>query len=82
MQQEIATKFTATNYRISTITVTGGINCDVCLNNLYNLMSKYCNINEISYLEYGSNKHDLLSTGTKNTKIKRNKKSNDSTTRK
>lgn len=82
MQQEIVTKFTATNYRISTITVTGGINCDVCLNNLYKLMSKHCNINEISYLEYGSNKHDLLSTGTKNTKVKRNKKSSDSTTRK
>lgn len=82
MQEVAPIKFTATDYRISTITVTGGVNCDVCLSNLYTLMSKHSNINEISYLEYGSNKHDLLSTGIKNSKSKRNKKSTETTTRK
>lgn len=82
MQQMEDIKFIATDYRISTITVTGGVNCDVCLTNLYTLMSKHSNIKEISYLEYGSNKHDLLSTGTKNSKTKRNKKASETTTRK
>ena len=79
MQQIEDIKFSATDYRISTITVTGGVNCDVCLNNLYTLMSKHSDISEISYLEYGLNKHDLLSTGVKNTKSKRNKKTNETT---
>ena len=70
MQEVAPIKFTATDYRISTITVTGGVNCDVCLSNLYTLMSKHSNINEISYLEYGSNKHDLLSTGVKIVNLK------------
>lgn len=76
-------KFEASAYRISTITVTGGINCDVNLSNLYALLSKDTPP-EFSYLEYGSNKHDLLSTGVKNNKTKRNKKvsNNDHTSRK
>lgn len=79
--QEDPVKFAVTPYRISTITVTGGINCDVCLKNLYLFLSTKTPP-EVSYLEYGSNKHDLLSTGVKNNKTKRNKKQNGDTTRK
>ena len=66
-------KFTASSYRISTITVTGGINTEVCLTKLYDVLSKNTP-KEFSYLEYGMNKHDLLSTGVKEGKLKRSKK--------
>lgn len=65
-------EFTATPYRISTITVTGSINTNVNLELLYNNISK--NIDEeITYLEFGKNKHDLQSTGV-NTKYSKKKK--------
>lgn len=65
--------FTATPYRISTITVTGGINTEVCLTKLYNVLALNTP-EEFSYLEYGMNKHDLLSIGVKDGKPKRSKK--------
>jgi TATA-box binding protein (TBP) (component of TFIID and TFIIIB) len=52
-----------TPYRISTITVTGSINTDVLLQNMYNVLSSNTP-KDISYLEFGKNKHDLQSTGT------------------
>lgn len=64
--------FSVTKYRISTITVTGSINSEIYLDKLFNLMSKHRQ-DEISYLEYGSNKQDLQSAGTKTTKNKKNK---------
>ena len=64
--------FSATKYRISTITVTGSINSEIYLDKLFNLMSKHRQ-EEISYLEYGSNKQDLQSAGTKVTKNKKSK---------
>lgn len=56
--------FEATTYRISTITVTGSINTDVDLEVMYNTLSRHTPV-EISYLEFGKNKHDLQSTGVK-----------------
>ena len=50
-------------YRISTITVTGSINTHVLLQSMYNVLSTNTP-KEISYLEFGKNKHDLQSTGT------------------
>lgn len=72
-------KFQVTKYRISTITVTGSIfktdaNCEVILPKLYSVLSNSIldkQLDEISYLEYGSNKQDLQSTGTKQTKLKK-----------
>lgn len=72
-------KFQVTKYRISTITVTGSIfktdaNCEVILPKLYLVLSNSIldkQLDEISYLEYGSNKQDLQSTGTKQTKLKK-----------
>lgn len=72
-------KFEATNYRISTITVTGSIFnstgvYEVILPTLYTVLSKSVTdseLDEISYLEYGSNKQDLQSTGIKHTKLKK-----------
>lgn len=67
-------KFSASAYRISTITVTGGINCNVCLDKLYSVFAKHALKEDISYLEYGSNKHDLLSVGEKSSKVTKSKK--------
>jgi TATA-box binding protein (TBP) (component of TFIID and TFIIIB) len=72
-------KFQVTKYRISTITVTGSIfnsdaKCEVILPKLYSVLSNSIldkQLDEISYLEYGSNKQDLQSTGTKQTKLKK-----------
>lgn len=66
-------EFTASNYRISTITVTGGINSNVCLERLYKAFSGHTPV-EITYLEYGSNKHNLLTTGEKTRKGSKGKK--------
>lgn len=55
--------FNATNYRISTITVTGGINSEVNLNLLYEQMLAYP-FDEVHYIEHGESKHDLKSYGT------------------
>ena len=63
-------EFTASKYRISTITVTGGINSNVCLERLYKAFSEHTPV-EITYLEYGSNKHNLLTTGEKTRKGKK-----------
>ena len=68
-------EMTATPYRISTITATGSINSEVLLGKLYTLLAEYTP-KEISYLEYGANKHELQSIGVKNTKVK-NKKNKD-----
>jgi TATA-box binding protein (TBP) (component of TFIID and TFIIIB) len=64
--------FTATPYRISTITVTGSIGTNVTLDNLYQNISKNID-NDITYLEFGKNKHDLQSTGI-NEKLSKKKK--------
>ena len=66
-------EFNASKYRISTITVTGGINSNVCLEKLYKAFSGYTPP-EITYLEYGSNKHNLLTTGEKSKKTNKSKK--------
>lgn len=66
-------EFNASKYRISTITVTGGINSNVCLEKLYKALSGYTPP-EITYLEYGSNKHNLLTTGEKSKKTSKSKK--------
>ncbi|QOI90211.1 hypothetical protein QKU58_gp120 [Pyramimonas orientalis virus] len=65
-------EFVATNYRISTITVTGSINTEVHLDKLYAMLSTHTPL-EISYLEYGANKHEILSIGNKSTKLKKRK---------
>lgn len=62
-------QITCTPYRISTITVTGSINIDVSLDNLYNVLSTHTP-KEISYLEFGKNKYDLQTSGQKTTKTK------------
>jgi hypothetical protein len=64
--------FTATPYRISTITVTGSIGTNVTLDNFYQNISKNID-NDITYLEFGKNKHDLQSTGI-NEKLSKKKK--------
>jgi len=56
--------FSATNYRISTITVTGSINSDIVLDKLYLMLVQYTP-KEIDYLEHGSNKHEFVSHGVK-----------------
>jgi TATA-box binding protein (TBP) (component of TFIID and TFIIIB) len=65
-------EFSATNYRISTITVTGSINSEVYLDKFYAMLSQHTPP-EISYVEYGANKHEIQSVGTKNTKLKKRK---------
>ena len=55
--------FHATNYRISTITVTGGINSEVNLNILYEQMLA-TPMEQVHYIEHGESKHDLKSYGT------------------
>lgn len=55
--------FNATDYRISTITVTGGINSEVNLNLLYEQMVANP-FDEVHYIEHGESKHDLKSYGT------------------
>jgi TATA-box binding protein (TBP) (component of TFIID and TFIIIB) len=60
---------TFTPYRISTITVTGSINIDVSLPNLYTVLSTQTP-KEISYLEFGKNKYDLQTSGHKVSKNK------------
>lgn len=60
---------TFTPYRISTITVTGSINIDVSLDNLYTSLSTHTP-KEISYLEFGKNKYDLQTSGHKLSKNK------------
>ena len=62
--------FNATNYRISTITVTGGINSEVNLNLLYEQMLTYP-FDEVHYIEHGESKHDLKSYGTMRKKPKK-----------
>lgn len=57
-------QFKATSYRISTITVTGGIESDVDLNALYDVMVAHPR-DAVHYIEYGMSKHDLKSYGTK-----------------
>lgn len=69
-------EFNASKYRISTITVTGSINSEVYLDKLFSMMAAHTP-KEISYLEYGLNKHDLQSAGTKLTKNKKNKTKDD-----
>ncbi len=64
--------FTATDYRISTITATGGINTEINLKLLFdsaNIINKNENKNGIIYLEYGKNKFESISKG-ENTKKK------------
>ena len=65
--------FKASPYHISTITVTGSISTDVQLDTLYNTLATHTP-NEISYLEFGKNKHDLQSTGINSNKSKSKKK--------
>ena len=55
--------FTATSYRISTITVTGGVNTEVDLGELFRRLGTHPR-SEIQYIEYGMNKHDLQTSGT------------------
>jgi TATA-box binding protein (TBP) (component of TFIID and TFIIIB) len=58
--------FTATNYRISTITATSGINTEINLKQLFdsvNIIHKNDNNNGIIYLEYGKNKFESISKG-------------------
>ena len=69
---EKALKFDATQYRISTITATGSVNSEVFLDRLYKMLAEHTP-KEISYLEYGANKHELQSIGVKNTKTKNTK---------
>lgn len=76
-QSNSSDKFTASDYRISTITVTGGINCSVCLEKLYAVLASHTLKEDISYLEYGANKHDLLSIGEKTKKTNKSKKINE-----
>ena len=63
-------KFSVSDYRISTITVTGSIGCNVNLNSLYNAIdiNKYPSI---QYIEYGSNKYNHNYKGSK---LKKNMK--------
>ena len=55
--------FHASEYRISTITVTGGVNSEVNLNLLYEQLLAYP-FDEVHYIEHGESKHDLKSYGT------------------
>jgi TATA-box binding protein (TBP) (component of TFIID and TFIIIB) len=64
--------FSATKYRISTITVTGSINSEVYLDKFYAMLSTHTPP-EVSYVEYGANKHEIQSVGIKNTKLKKRK---------
>lgn len=66
-------KFNASTYRISTITATGSIKTEVFLDVLYRMLAEHTP-KEISYLEYGANKHELQSIGVKSTKTKNTNK--------
>lgn len=55
--------FEATRYRISTITVTGGVNSEVDLSVLFQRLSAKPQ-QEVQYIEYGMNKHDLQTSGS------------------
>jgi TATA-box binding protein (TBP) (component of TFIID and TFIIIB) len=72
--------FSATKYRISTMTVTGSINTEVYLDKFYAMLSKHTPP-EVSYVEYGANKHEIQSIGTKNTKLKKRTAKNGEKTR-
>lgn len=65
--------FKASQYHISTITITGSVSSDVQLETLYNVLATHTPT-EISYLEFGKNKHDLQSTGINSNKSKSKKK--------
>jgi TATA-box binding protein (TBP) (component of TFIID and TFIIIB) len=67
------TEFSATPYRISTITVTGSINTDVELQLFYDALCLNTP-EEISYLEFGKNKHDLQSVGIYSKYVKKKTK--------
>lgn len=54
--------FNATPFRISTITATGGISSEVDLAVLFGLL-KDASFDEVKYIEYGMNKHDLQTSG-------------------
>lgn len=69
-------EFSATKYRISTMTITGGINTDVNLQVLYNSLSENTPEN-VSYIEFGKNKHELQSSGTHSKHQKKKKKIED-----
>ena len=63
MQFTAPPAFDATKYRISTITVTGGVNTEVDLGELFRRLSAHPRA-EIQYIEYGMNKSDLQTSGT------------------
>lgn len=66
-------KFNATKYRISTMTVTGSVNCNVNLKKFFDLM-EVDNYDNIKYVEYGVTKDEQDFKGEKNEKKKKKDK--------
>lgn len=69
--------FTSTEYRISTITATGGINTEIDLKYLYeivDIIDRNDNKSGIVYLEYGKNKYESISKGKNVKKIVKSRK--------
>ena len=65
-------EFSVSKYRISTITITGSINCDVNLKALFNAIDLE-NYPNIQYIEHGDNKYNHNCKGSKLQKKIKNK---------
>ena len=73
ISEEMDGDFVASPYRISTMTITGGVNTDISLQKLYDSLTKEPP-KEISYIEFGQNKHEFQSFGYHSKHSKKKKK--------